>query len=226
MQLSPITDPVLWQAVSSSNLQIVRVVVEAGASLDVREANWGIPMFNQAASTGELDIVEYLIKKGAKTNATDKYGGNALEEAAFNGCKKVAERLVRLGLKSKFPLHVAAGLGDVKAVRKALANEADPNQVTGWNNSALFFSVGGGSAETTKLLLAAEARTGIKNVFGCTALHYAAAMEDQRLAKMLIEAGADVNVSNKDGERPLDWAGDEGVVRLLKAAGAKHGDQP
>lgn len=218
------TDPVLWQAVSTGNLRLVKVLVEAGASVNVRESNWGMPAFNQAASSGDLSVIDCLIKRGAKIDATDKFGGNALEEAAFMGDRVMAKKLQSLGLKTKFPLHVAAGLGDVKTVKKLLERKTDVNQVTGWKNSALFFAASGESLESTKLLLEAGTKTETKNIFGCTALFYAVPLADPAITQALIEAGADVNAINKDGERPLDWAHEESVINLLKSAGAKPGE--
>ena len=65
---------------------------------------------------------------------------------------------------------------------------------------------------------------------GWTALMFAAMHGNTEIAKMLIDAGADVNIKTKDGETPLqraekiDKAGlgkTKDVIKLLKEAGAK-----
>lgn len=58
---------------------------------------------------------------------------------------------------------------------------------------------------------------------GMTALHWAAYYENVEIARLLIEAGADVQAANRYGVRPLSVActtGNEAIVEMLLAAGA------
>ena len=62
-------------------------------------------------------------------------------------------------------------------------------------------------------------------VAGWTALHFAAANDQQELAGILIRHKADVNVVANGGLTPLSLAesnGYEKMVELLKSAGAKQ----
>ena len=61
---------------------------------------------------------------------------------------------------------------------------------------------------------------------GCTPLRDAAIMGDYEPARILIEAGADVNMKDPVGKTPLDYATAEGyddIVELLLANGARSG---
>lgn len=61
---------------------------------------------------------------------------------------------------------------------------------------------------------------------GCTPLRGAAIMGEYEPARILIEAGADVNMKDPVGKTPLDYATAEGyddIVELLLANGAKSG---
>lgn len=215
-------DPPIHEAVAAGHIEIVEALFYMGASVESRERMWNMPLLNSTAAIGDEKIFDYLLSKKVKFDQVDKYGGNALEEAAFGGHTQIASKLVKLGLKSKHQLHVASGLGDVKAVKKLLAAKADVNLLTGWKNSALIFAAGSGKQKTLSILLAAKAKTEIRNVMGCTAMHYAAATEDVSLVAALLKAGANANAANKDKETLLDWSYHPKVQNLLKNAGAKH----
>jgi ankyrin repeat protein len=59
--------------------------------------------------------------------------------------------------------------------------------------------------------------------WGWTPLHLAAIKGNEETARMLIDAGADLNLQDEDGYTPLNWAARVGkieIVRMLIAAGA------
>lgn len=61
------------------------------------------------------------------------------------------------------------------------------------------------------------------NRFGATALHLAVANEDLKVVQALLNAGADVNIRDNDGDTPAKHAAEKGnpeIVDLLKRAGA------
>lgn len=85
----------------------------------------------------DLDLVEYLVEKGADVNATafDKNGGcvTPLLAAIEYGNEKCVELLVRKGAKVNFaspgtgdtPLHAAAAAGNLKAAEFLVSSGAD-----------------------------------------------------------------------------------------------------
>ena len=73
-----------------------------------------------------------------------------------------------------------------------------------------------GCATTQQSAPPAEANTGV------TPLHRAASKVHNKIAKLLIEEGADVNAVNKDGLAPLDYAENE-TFGFLIDHGAKSG---
>ena len=54
---------------------------------------------HEAARLGDLDVVEYLIGKGADVNAKNSYGWTPLHEAAWQGRKAVTTLLRAAGAK-------------------------------------------------------------------------------------------------------------------------------
>lgn len=81
----------------------------------------------------------------------------------------------------------------------------------------------GDKAKATELLDAGVA-VDVRNQFGNTALHYAAASNQPEIVKLLLDRGADVKAEDKDGRTAIEAARDkrhEDVIRLLVAAGAE-----
>ncbi len=64
--------------------------------MDVLERGGATPLLH-ASFTGKLDVVRYLLSKGANVNHRDGEGGMALQNAAFNGHVGVVKVLIEAG---------------------------------------------------------------------------------------------------------------------------------
>ncbi len=127
-------------------------------------------------------------------------------------------------------LHQAAAGGSADSVRVAIAAGADPNlplPETDPNRGGmtpLMLACFAGSADATRALLEAKARTESRSPDGRTALIYAAGWGDAQKVQMLLDAGATVDARASDGMTALMFAaarGEVGSVRSLVAAGAR-----
>lgn len=85
-----------WPAISLAAMRaddkgftIVKMLVEAGADLNVRDANDETPLMN-AISINNVDMVKYMIERGADFRATNKSGRSVLGFAQHYGNEKVA----------------------------------------------------------------------------------------------------------------------------------------
>jgi len=119
----------------------------------------------------------------------------------------------------------AASLGDYQKVKSLIAEGADVNIMDKGCSTALLGSLYSGSPECTRLLLDAHAKVNYKDRFGQTPLTYACSIHKANVdsVKLIIEAGADLNVSSKIGTA-LACASLYGYtdrVKLLIASGAK-----
>ena len=103
----------LYSAVSAESVEAAKLLIAAGADVNVHSPGWDMPLLNEAAALGNSDMVDLLLKHGADPLAKDKFGGTAVEEAAFCGSAELVARLKALGVGSDHPLHVAAGIGDM-----------------------------------------------------------------------------------------------------------------
>ncbi|WP_174515771.1 ankyrin repeat domain-containing protein [Wolbachia endosymbiont of Cardiocondyla obscurior] len=91
------TRTVIHTAASHGDLEIVRFFIEkAGYDINLRDED-GCTLLFYAAVGGCLEVVRYLIKKGADINATAKTGATALHIAARVGHLEVIKCLVEEG---------------------------------------------------------------------------------------------------------------------------------
>ena len=65
--------------------------------LDIRDSNTGASALHEAVRRGNLDVVEMLLKAGAKPNSTDHYGYAPLHSAARHNQLAIVQSLVNHG---------------------------------------------------------------------------------------------------------------------------------
>ena len=161
----------------------------------VREAEVSLDeMLSMVCHQGKQDIVELLLESGANVNHRNKAGNMPLLEACSQGHVSIA----RLLLDRR---------ADIDA----------PTETT--YDSALTWACTLGNSEVVELLLERNAAVEHRTKDGCTALMFAALAGHERVAKLLLDHRAEINVesdSNKDS--PLTfacWKGHQKVVELF-----------
>jgi uncharacterized protein len=82
----------LHGAVARRDVEIVRMLLEAGADANVRQERGFVPL-HDAAANGNAALVEMLLKHGARTDAKADDGKTPGEMAADRGHKEIAEKL-------------------------------------------------------------------------------------------------------------------------------------
>lgn len=121
-------------------------------------------------------------------------------------------------------LFIAAERNDLPAVNVLLEYGADPNIICPDQGAPLHFAaIARGSCCIAPLLRHGANIEGMTS-WRQTALHYVAAYKnDEHPAKMLLEAGANLDSRDLDGITPLQWAvvsNSEKVVKILLGSGA------
>jgi ankyrin repeat protein len=229
-------DTPLMVAARNGNLEIVKLLIEHGATIDLgKEAGERTPLL-EAAGQGHVEILKYLIAKGADVNARGK-GLTPLIAACSRGY-----------------LHFGPPGDHTRTIHILLESGADVNvQDESWLKSGrtpLMYAVTQGDAALVHDLLARGAKLDLKNKDGDTAsslakkaeLEYISqllekpirigtplssdlpipalvkAVKERRLdrVRILIAKGDDVNLRTPSGNTPLMYAADGNSLDILR----------
>ncbi len=197
--LFPVVDAVaqgseFHKHVASGDLAKVRATIGAGKiNLEKRDKR-GDTAVIVAARTGNLKMLQLLVKSGAKINAFDR--------------------------KRRDVLNIAITTKNPALARVALELGADPTLVTSvYDGSAVIYGSAKGAVEIVEMLLKAGAPVNRVNNLGWTALLEVAILGDGsepyiRIAKMLIKAGANKTLADRDDKTPFDHATMRGHKKL------------
>jgi uncharacterized protein len=149
-------------------------------------------------------------------------------DALYHGRVADAEQLLAAAGPPSLTIHEAAAMDAV--ARIAQLADADPQAVNAWSPDgfqplglAAFF----GRRQAVELLLArgAEVNTHARHQFHVAALHAALAGPQPSIARLLIDAGADVNSRQQAGVAPLHETAQNGDLELTRLL-LDHGADP
>lgn len=184
------------------------------------------------------DIALYLIAKKAEVDAEDSSGNTPLSYAITTEQYQIADVLLKRGAKKDemFGAVIYAVTENKPDLLKYLLKKKFPVEVIDsekTRNTPLHLAVQLDHPEMVKMLLKTKLDRNAGNADGNTALHIAVqAFKFSHLknpqnkymlecAKLLAEAGADVNAKNNAGLTPLQLAGTADVLKYLFSKGAK-----
>jgi uncharacterized protein len=207
-----------------------------GGPLQAQQANENERDMIAAAERGELLVVKKLLASGARINARDQRGRTALLAATHRNRVETARFLIQEGADvnakdfiQDSPYLYAAAEGRIEILKMTLAAGADLKDTNRYRGTGLIPAAHHGHVEAVKLLLATAIDKDHVNNLGWTALLEAVILGDggathTEIVRLLVEAGASVNIADRDGVTPLAHAkksGYSGMVRILSAAGAR-----
>jgi len=190
----------------------------------------------EAAGRGDLDAVETLIRTGASVKERDAQGRTALLAATQGDRIEVARALIAAGAdvnaKDRIedsPYLYAGAEGRNEILKMTLAAGADLRSVNRYGGTALIPAAHHGHPETVRILLGTAIDKDHVNKLGWTALLEAIILGDggpthTEIVRLLVEAGANVNLADREGATPLRHARQRGfaaMVRILEGRGAK-----
>jgi ankyrin repeat protein len=183
---------------------------------------------NAAAYSGHEAVVDLLIKRGASVKVRDERGWLALHIAAHAGQERVVRLLIEMepSIKQREEIeNRATPRRDRKRVRVRTKDRSE--------STALHLAAGNGHKAVVRLLVEKGAYIDSKDNSGWTALHcvvnysksecdpVARKIKEQSLkeiAQLLLENGASVEIKDKGGRKPRDYAIEKrpkGMVKLL-----------
>ncbi len=199
---------------------------DAAQAMDVD----GTTPLHWAVYRNDVEAVKRLIKAGADVNASNDYGAMPLTEAAVAGNVEVIRRLLDAGADvnaanadGQTALMIIARSANVAAAKLLIARGADVNLREAWRQqTALMWAAAEAQPEMVRLLVAhgaevdarsrvndwerqvtAEPRMQARPSGGFTPLLYAARSGCTDCAGALLDAGADINLTDPDRVTPL-----------------------
>ncbi len=181
--------------------------------------------------------IDRLVKQGADLNARDGNGRTPVMVAAFRQDDAAVRALIEAGANLNALDHqsydvvtIAAVLNDLDTLKTVLAAGANARAITSpYSGTALIAAAHLGHAEVCEVLVKARAPLDHVNNLGWTALIEAIVLGDggarhQATVDVLIKAGADLNLPDRQGVTPLGLARQKGYAQIaekLEQAGAK-----
>ena len=217
------TEPrLLVYAAASGKKEVVELVqVKSGVVLTDSE-NRGMPALFYASQHGLTDMVRFLLGKGVDPNILGKHHTTPLQVAAT---KEIGELLLKHKAKvdepdtqGVTPMHTAVLRGN-----RAVAELLDSHGAKHTLETLTALGRDAGLRERLRKEPLKKERPKGKGPVRPTLLHLATSFGQFTTARVLIDAGADVNAAGPEGKTPLHLAanfGELATVRALIAAGA------
>ena len=229
-------------------LECARILLKAGAEINAADPNNISPTL-MAAINGHYDVAVFLLDQGADPNVADETGRTALYAAADMHTmpasnrpspSEIENKLTSMDLIQALLAHganVNAQLKKIQPYRTKLDRGDDT--MLGAGTTPLLRAAKAGDAEVIATLLAKGADVKVPTKFGITPVMAAAGLgtkeedttgrrktEAEAIAsiKLCLEAGADVNGVDNQGQTALHGAAQKGwdqVVQFLVEHGAK-----
>jgi ankyrin repeat protein len=211
----------LHSAAWGKNQEVVELLLEDGAEVDAQTDEQETPVMT-ATLRGQIETVETLLALSADVHAVDAYGSNLMDLAGASGNIKIVELLKGLGVKSSYPLHLAAGTGDFNQIRSLLKAGRLINEQDSFGATPLLVATVAGREDVVDYLLDRSADPTIEAKNGYTLLHGAAFSGKKSLIRKMLAFGLDLNRRyGPDAITPTDVGeeGSEGLIYLRSMGG-------
>ena len=183
----------IFEAVRANDISKVKSFVETNPEfINARDKDGRTPL-HWACRGVYIEIIRYLVEKGAEVNARDN---------------NLVTPLISLTTRN-----------NSDGASFLLSQKADPNIMDISEQTPLHYAAAAGLPAMVKILLENEADPELRNSYGRTPLIMAAREAgDPAVIKLLVEAGADINAVDNSSGTALSlaaWRGHEDVVNYL-----------
>ena len=211
----------LMEAASAGNVEVARILVEHGASINTHSNEFKESALTLACYKGHLEMVRFLLEAGADQEHKTEEMHTALMEASMDGHVEVARLLLDSGAQVNMPadsfespLTLAACGGHVELAMLLLERGANIEEVNDEGYTPLMEAAREGHEEMVGLLLSQGADINAQTEETQeTALTLASCGGFLEVAEFLIKAGADIEAG---ANTPLAEAAQEGHISLVQ----------
>jgi ankyrin repeat protein len=205
-------DPLLHNAIPSGNIELVKLLIDYGASTTIQYVDMS-PLFF-AIFHGLKDIAVLLIEHSPPSvvsGINTRYNSTPLHKALRkSGFEDVVRLLLDKGADVSIrsfigtPAHLAASEPSEQNLRLLLDKGVDISAAGRRGNTLLHEAVRGGQEGNVKLLLSRGADVSAQNRHRDTPLHRAVYYGNEVIIKLLLDSGANVSIKNYNGLKPFE----------------------
>ena len=224
-------DLILLVAVEDENIDLVTLLLNMGARIEEEDSSdgWRNTALSRAAGTGNKELVELLLKRGADVNHCGKGSQFPLYVASYSSDPDMVNLLLDSGANVNKPLAESgwcplhAAYDNLDKVRILLERGAEIDQLCN-AGTVLYLAAKHNHPEVLKLLLEHDPKPNLEIQIKAeeevdlyedcmTALCIACYKGNVEIMRLLLEAGANPNHKTRDGRFPLEFCLDtEGKV--------------
>jgi ankyrin repeat protein len=166
--------------------EIAELLIAEGADVNAKGSiDW--TSLHHTAIQGYKEISELLIDNGADVNAKDEDGKTPLDDADGETADLLREHGGKSGAEDS--IHVAAIIGNIKAIRQHLEAGTDVNLKNDYGWTPLHWAALEGQKEIVELLIANGADVNAKDDDGWTPLDWAVDEDQTETADLLRKHG-------------------------------------
>ena len=220
----------LSQAAYSANLDLMRVLLEAGANPNIQDSNGATPIMG-AIAVGSVEAAAMLLDAGASPNLPNKAGFNAINQCAQYGDVDILDLLIRAGGLLVSPdmftsaLHSAAFWDEAEILRVMLTKYKAPvNTLSKISTLPVHPAIRKGHSACLRVLIDEGANISFKSpLTGDTLLHLAVRENQREAVRLLVKARINQDEFDNDNLTPLMLAvqlNRHDLIPILFAAGA------
>jgi ankyrin repeat protein len=239
-------------AVKRGDRTLLRALVLKRTDVNLADAD-GTTALHYASYRDDVESADMLLRAGARVNASNDLGVTPLWIASENGSETMVKRLLAAGadanaalLAGETPVMVAARSGAPRVVEELIAAGANVNAHGARRQTALMWAVAQRHADVVSVLLARGADLSARSEVwsqvmavpphgylpynrmipagGETALLFAARVGDLASARLLVDAGANVNDADAWGVSAVTLAAHSGFTELVEYLLERHAD--
>jgi ankyrin repeat protein len=190
----------------------------------------------ESARRGDVLVVKKILAQGVSVNTQDAHGETALIAAAYGNHLKTARVLIAAGADvniqddtQQSAFLIATSEGYIELLKLTLQSGADIQRTDSYNGTGLIRAAHRGHVEVIQELLKTDIKINHVNRLGWTALLEAIILGDggarhTEVVRLLVNAGADVNLADSHRVTPLAHARQRGyadIIAILERAGAR-----
>jgi ankyrin repeat protein/L-ascorbate metabolism protein UlaG (beta-lactamase superfamily) len=219
---SQFRDPPLMVAAATGNVEVARLLLDAGADIDIGDSDNSTAL-GVAAIRRQGEMVAFLIEKGADVNRRDRKADYPLSFAVYGRDEAIIQQVLDAGADLYFLnpqgetlLHIACGRGVRNLTELLLEKNTQVNAQSEHGDTPLGNAVAGGHAEIAQLLLEHGADPNLGRAGQTSPLFNTLWRDQVECARILLENGAKVDQTVFDSGTVLIYAAERASVEMVQ----------